>query len=369
MAESMRVMARAEANLVRQVRERRGLSQIALAAAAGLTRQSVGAIEAGRATPAVDVALRLARALDCQVEELFALPTEADRLVPVASSPSTTGRLALAQVAGRWVSYPLSGVAARLAADALAVDAEGAVELVRPIAELRENLVVMGCAGALGLLADRLNMRPGANRFLWFGRSSTAALEALARGHTHVAGVHLTDADTGEANVPDVRRHPGVGAVVLITLARWEAGLVAAPGNPQRIRGPADLGRPRLRLVTREPGSGAQRLLGRELRRAGVDAAAKYVEVQGHLEVAQAVSIGAGDVGVATRDAAIAYGLHFIPLAEERYDLVIPLAALGDPRIERLLDAMNTAAYRRELSSLGYDVRSCGDRVAEIQAA
>ena len=355
---------------MRQVRESRGVSQIALAAAAGLSRQSVGAIEAGRAVPAVDVALRLARALGCPVEQLFGA-SEPTRLAPEFSSSPMTGRVALAQIAGRWVSYPLVGDSARLSADGLVADGtrqRSEVELLRPLVDVRDNLVMMGCAAALGLLADRLNSSPGAGRFLWFGRSSTAALEALAYGHAHVAGVHLTDADTGEANVSDVRRHPGVGAVVLITLARWEAGLVAAPGNPRRIRGPADLGRRGLRLVTREPGSGAQRLLERALQCEGIRQGTT-MQLHGHFEVAHAVAIGAADVGIATRDAAIVHGLHFVPLAEERYDLVIPLHALDDPRIQRLLDTLTAAACRGELSSLGYDVRSSGDRVAEIKAA
>ncbi|WP_434427185.1 substrate-binding domain-containing protein [Nannocystis pusilla] len=159
---------------------------------------------------------------------------------------------------------------------------------------------------------------------------------------------------------------------MLITLARWEAGLLLAPGNPRKIRGAADLGRRGLRLVARETGSGSRRLLERELVRAGLSAAlagAAPVRASGHLEVAQAIASGAGEVGVATRDAAIAFGLEFVPLAEERYDLAIPRALLADPRLERFLDAMTSAAFRRELSSLGYDVRGCGDRVAELDAA
>jgi molybdate-binding protein/DNA-binding XRE family transcriptional regulator len=364
------VMASAPPNRVRELRELRGLSQQALAAAASLSRQSVGAIEAGRATPAVDVALRLARALDCRVEELFALG-DADRLTPEPAAPALTGRVALAHIAGRWVAHSLDRDALRLSADAVVVPSRRGrleVERVRPEAEARDNLVMMGCAAALGLLADRLNARPGAGRFLWLARASTPALAALADGHTHLAGVHLVDGATGEANVPDVRRHTGA-AVVLITLACWEAGLVAAAGNPKKIRDAADLGRRGLRLVTREPGSGARRLLERELARARVDlAATRHVQAPGHLEVAQAVAIGAGDVGVATRDAAIAHGLHFVPLAEERYDLVIPRDSQGDPRISRLLDAMTASAFRRELSTLGYDVRPCGERVAELAA-
>ncbi|PCC74758.1 transcriptional regulator of molybdate metabolism, XRE family [Nannocystis exedens] len=369
-------MSESEPNRVRAVREARGLSQSELAAAASLSRQSVGAIEAGRATPAVDVALRLARALDCRVEELFALAAAEARIEAEPAEPVQAGRVALAHVGGRWVSYPLTGEAMRLAADAIVAEAPKRrgrvqVELVRPRTEAQDNLIVMGCAAALGVLADRLSGRAGAGRVLWLPRSSTQALAALAAQRTHVAGVHLVDGRTGEANVPDVRKHTPA-AIVLITLARWEAGLLLAPGNPRKIRGAADLGRRGLRLVARETGSGSRRLLERELLRAGLSATlaeAAPVRASGHLEVAQAIASGAGEVGVATRDAAIAFGLEFVPLAEERYDLALPRALLADPRLVRFLEAMTSAAFRRELSSLGYDVRGCGDRVAELDAA
>lgn len=375
MMERKRAMSSIEPNRVRIVRESRGLSQVALAAAASLTRQSVGAIEAGRATPAVDVALRLARALDCRVEDLFGSESTAARVEVEATSEVEEGRVALAHIGGRWLSYPLGADESRVSADAILVPGRGgpaAVELVRPGAESRENVVMMGCAAALGLLADRLNARPGAGRFLWFSRSSTAALEAIGRGQAHLAGVHLVDGATGEANVPDVRRHAGAGTIALITLARWEVGLVTAPGNPRRIRTVADLGRRGLRLVGREPGSGARRLLELELERTGLSrelARTPNVRARGHLDVANAIAIGAGDVGVATRDAALAFRLAFVPIAEERYDLAIPLAVIDDPRLQRLIDTMTTGALRRELSSLGYDVGCCGDRVAEVRAA
>ena len=356
-------------NRVRELREARGLSQIDLAAAAKLTRQSVGAIEAGRATPAVDVAMRLAQALGCSVEALFGA-CEVESVVPEPTDTSTDRRLALGHIAGRWVSFPLLGDRMRLSADALA--RPGGVELLRPGAEARDNLVMMGCAGALGLLADRLNARPGAGRFLWLDRSSTAALAALVADQTHLAGLHLTDAGSGEDNVPDVRRHAGAATIVLTTLDRWEAGLVAAVDNPRRIRGARDLGRRGLRLVAREPGSGARRLLERELTRAGHSprlAEAAALVVRSHFAVADAVALGMADIGVATRDVAILHGLHFIPLAEERYDLATPLAMIDDPRVQRLLNAMTAAPFRRELGALGYDVSRCGERAAEVRAA
>jgi molybdate-binding protein len=184
--------------------------------------------------------------------------------------------------------------------------------------------------------------------------------------------VHLTDERSGEDNVPDVRRHVSAATIVLTTLGRWEAGLVAAAGNPKRIRGAGDLGRRGLRIVAREPGSGARRLLERALARAGLSrrlADSAGALVRSHFAVADAVAMGVADVGVATRDVAILHGLHFVPLAEERYDLALPLAMIDDPRVQRLFNAMTAASFRREVGALGYDVSHCGERVAEVRAA
>ncbi|HEU4580367.1 MAG TPA: substrate-binding domain-containing protein [Polyangiaceae bacterium] len=373
-------------NRVRSARLALGMSQAALAAATRLSRQSIGAIEAGRATPAVDVALRIATTLELSVEELFGARSPEAPLVTEATSRCATERVALAQIAGRWLSYGLDGEAMWTAADGLLSQAGEAgagrraraprgsvpVDPVRPLEEVHHNLVLMGCAVGLGLLADRLNSRPGAGRFLWLSRSSTDALSALARRQTHLAGVHLTDEKTGEPNVADVRRHQGREPVTLITFARWEAGLVTARGNPKQIRSSADLGRRGLRCVVRESGSGARRVLDRELGRAGLPrelATQAPLQARGHLQVALAISMGAADVGVATRDAALAFGLHFVPLSEERYDLVVPRSALEDPRVQRLFDTLSSSVFQRELACLGYEVTSSGERVAELSAA
>ncbi|HET7543757.1 MAG TPA: substrate-binding domain-containing protein [Polyangiaceae bacterium] len=365
-------MAEARRNRVRELRERRGLSQGALASAVNLTRQSIHAIEAGRAIPGVDVALRLSEALDCTVDVLFGAAPSDGLLSTECVAESARGRVALSFIAGRWVSYPLERESIWQSADALVAGLaarELEVEPLRAAAECRENVVLMGCAPALGLLADKLNSHRGPGHFLWFTRSSTSALQALGRRQTHLAGVHLIDAASGEANVPDVRRHAGDRAITVITLARWEAGFVVAAGNPQGIRGAAELANAGIRVVRREPGSGAQHLLERELQNAGIDserALASAVQAFGHLDVARAIALGVADVGPATRDAALAFGLDFIAIAEERYDLALPSDELSDPRLARLFEVMTSAAFRRELRALGYDATDCGERVAEV---
>ncbi len=361
-------MKREPQNRLRILREAAGLSQQDLAQAVGLSRQSVLAIESGRHSPSVDLALRLSALLGCTVEDIFATAAPEHLLAePVGATPS--GRVALARLHGKWLSYPLRGEDAMRSADGIAIRAKGDRVEIEPLREARlaqENVVLMGCAQALGLLADRLNSRAGAGRFLWFSRSSTDSLRLLGSGQTHLAGVHLTDEKTGEDNLPDVRRHLRRKQIAMITLARWEVGLLTAKGNPRRIRSLAEVSR--YRLVLREQGSGARRLLTRELAKHGQLGAISDITslvAHGHLAVASAISLGAADVGIASRDAALAFGLHFQPLAEERYDLVLPRTLLGDARMVRMMELLHTAAFQRELSALGYDVRQCGQRIAE----
>jgi putative molybdopterin biosynthesis protein len=359
------------ANRVRELREARALSQVSLAKTVGLTRQSVHAIETGRAVPAVDVALRLSKALDCPVETLFGGTSGDERLTALPVGRRVAGRVALSHIGGRWLSYPLERDGIYRSADGVATTRRQQVSVLRPSSETRENVVIMGCAPALGLLADRLNAHPGSGRYLWFPRPSTTALEALGRRHAHLAGAHLVDAKSGESNLPHVRRYVRDRALVVITLASWQAGIVLPVSNPKRISDVAGLARKGLRLVTRQPGSGAQILLERELKRVGAPlvSARGTPTALGHLEVAQAVAMGFVDAGIASGDAALAFGLKFVPLADERFDLVVPRDELDEPRVARWLDAMTAAPYRREISALGYDVSRSGERIAEIPGA
>ncbi|MEZ4224824.1 MAG: substrate-binding domain-containing protein [Polyangiaceae bacterium] len=360
---------------VAEVRRSRGISQAALAAQVGISRQALGAVEAGRATPGVDVALRLAGALDCSVEALFGEPPRADTLDAEWVGTGSDPRVALARLAERWVCYPLTDTVAT-AADALVERRHERNARVLPLRSTRDaadSLVVMGCAGAFGTLAERVNSRSDGGRLLWVSASSTRALEALAAQQTHVAGVHLQDGKSGSQNVADVARiTAGTRGISVVTLGSWRLGLVTARDNPRALRGLRDLAQRGLRIATREVGSGARRSLDRELRRAGLLRKVQANVVlcaRSHAQVATAVELGAVDVGIATEDAARVHGLGFVPLETERYDLAFPTELQHDLRLQRMIDMLTAAPMRRELSALGYDLRDAGTRVAVLEGS
>jgi putative molybdopterin biosynthesis protein len=345
---------------VREVRIAAGISQQALAERVGISRQALSALEAGRAIPGTDVALKVARALGCQVEALFA-ESEGPANVEAAWAHGVHGRVnervVLAEGDHGWVARPADAGRTQgvQAADGVVTRQRGAVveiELFGAVQAAREGLVVMGCAPALGLLAARLGAVPRRVPMRWIYGTSGDALDALERGEVHMAGIHLRDEETGRYNLPHVERRFARKAMAIVNFASWEQGLVVAKGNPLALRTVQDVVRPRVRLVQREPGAGANKLLEQLL---GPKRAPRRpaLVARGHLEVAQAVAHGAADVGIAIGSVALAWGLDFIPLSAERFDLVFSEAMAADERVARLIDELGSGSFRRELESLG----------------
>jgi len=362
-----------------------GLKQSELAERAGISRQTLSVLESGRGQPATLIALRLARVLGCRVEELFWLRDEGGELTAelagdVLPRNGHPGRALVGSVANRWVAHALSRedpLALTTPADALFVRSRPSdrrtvrLRPLRPLEALESNVLLSGCDPGLAVLAGRMHDRWPGQRLCWIPVSSDAALRALGRGHVHVAGAHLFDEESRQYNVPFVRRAFGGRPMVVITFAHLEEGFAVAKGNPRRIRKPEDIAGPGVRFVNREPGAGARRLLDRLLRKARVPASAvKGYEklLGGHLQVAQAVAMGAADAGVVARSAAIAHGLDFVPLSQERFDLVFPKEWGADVRAARIVETLESRAFRRELVSLGgYDTRESGHVVTELK--
>ena len=179
-------------------------------------------------------------------------------------------------------------------------------------------------------------------------------------GHT------CRDAKSGEPNLPAISRLFPQDSVAVVSFAVWEEGILAAKGNPKNIRTIEDFTRKDIRMVNREEGSGSRALLDDRFKIAGI----KKKDVQGyencaagHLQSAWQVSSGAADCGLATRAAARALGLTFIPLVTERYDLVVRKQHLDLPSVKNMLDVLSRASFRRELEFLGgYNARVAGER-------
>ena len=404
-------------NCVGRKRGAAGLRQQELAARAGISRQSLSMVESGRSVPSAALALRLARALGCKVEDLFwaedaAAPIEAELVVDddvgaqdagVQGVAAVTGgratgqgparrrgqtlpdggtRVALASIDGRWVAHrlnPASVAGFLTAADGL-LSGRGAtaggrarVTLLGDEASARATLLCAGCAPAFGILAARSSRGTMGDRVLWLERSSTAALDLLAKGQVHVAGAHLYDEEAREFNVPFIERRLPQRSMLVFNLASWEAGLVVAAGNPRRIRGVRDLARPELSFVRRQDGAAAQALVERLLRSEGIEPASvarRGLVAGGHAEVARLVALGAADAGIALSTVARAYGLDFIPVAQERFDLIVAKELSIDPRVVRLLDTLGGRTFRREIESLGGHIaRDAGRLIAETRPA
>lgn len=374
---------------VREVRSAQGISQATVADRAGLTRQAISAIESGQYVPNTAVALRLARALGCRVEDLYALPEPAvEREISlVGDLPfGAATRLAVGRVRDRLVGHPL---AAGRAIQEGFVGAEGLlkpaptsrgraapparVDLLVSADRVERTALLMGCDPSLGILSAHLGRRPAGGELVWLNGSSEAALRALAAGEVHLAGSHLHDAASGEYNLPFARRAlAGVGGLV-IGFARWEQGLVVQPGNPKGLHRVVDLARPDVSVVNREPGAGARAMLDELLAAADVpaDAIRGYDRsVTSHLALARLVASGGADAGIGLRAAAEPFDLDFVPLAEVQFDLIVPRDQLEHPVVEQLLETLQSRHLRAELAALaGYDVGQLGSIVAEVPAA
>jgi molybdate-binding protein/DNA-binding XRE family transcriptional regulator len=383
---------------LRLARQARGLSQQQLAGVAGVTRQAVSAVESGHSDPSLRVALGLARALGMTVEDLFGPGEPGDPVLarPIAPVSAPGSRVALATVGDTFVALPLDAdLAARLgfgAAGGLTVrgggtqGAQGAqgtqgaqgisgVQVaVRPIGPPRPTVVVAGCDPALPLLETPLALLDPPLAFAWWPCGSAEALRLAAAGLVHAAGVHRVGPGEGgdSSGIPgdDSSGTPrddtsGIpGGAEAVGFASWREGLVVRPGA--EVHGLDDVARHGLRLVNREPGAQARTLLDRERLRLGLEPSQLTgydSRAAGHLQVAAAIVGGLADAGVSSEPAALAYGLDFIPLAEERFDLLLPAKHAASREVQGLLKVLTSPWLLAQLASLpGYDAARCGER-------
>jgi putative molybdopterin biosynthesis protein len=213
-------------------------------------------------------------------------------------------------------------------------------------------------------LANHLaEILPGASLQLTFA-GSLHGLMLLAEGQSDLAGCHLWDEESQAYNEPFLRRlFPGE-KMALIHLANRKIGLIVPPGNPRHLLGLADLLRPGLRFVNRQPGSGTRVWLDTMLQKQGIDPGQVLgytIEKTTHSQVAQEIAEDRADVAIGLESAAAAFELEFVPLVEECYDLVTFAQTATLQPIATLVDWLGTAQAKEQLSYLvGYDFSEMG---------
>jgi putative molybdopterin biosynthesis protein len=195
---------------------------------------------------------------------------------------------------------------------------------------------------------------------------SLGGIRALRRNLCHIASSHLLQENEQEYNFGFAREELGQ-VPGIINFCKREQGLLVARGNPKKIAGIPDLGRPKVRIVNRAAGTGTRLLLDTGLRKAGIDGTrieGYDREVSRHLDVGLEVLSGRADAGPGIRAVAGLLNLDFVPLRWERFDLLIQKDHFFERGIQLFLGFLSEPAFRELANDLsGYDLSLCGKMV------
>ncbi len=361
---------------VKEFREARGIPVTALAERCGVRRQTIYAIEEGAYVPNASIAIRLARELGSSVEELFPLADDdtssSTQTAALLNGSEGFGRetqlVQVCQRAGRLIVIPVQPASNFLPRVDAAIERRAGrraeVRMIGPEVNRGECLVIAGCDPGLSILqkyAEAAGLRVAI-----LACSSRTALRLLKSREVDVAGSHLLDRASGEYNSPIVRCMFGPNSVSIFRFASWEEGLIFR-GKGRRVRTLADLGTGDFQIVNREKGSGSRSLLDEALADAGISSTRVpgYDRItSGHIAAAFAVASGAADCCIGTKSAARCFGLTFMPLRQEKFDLVLSRSIVRSKSGKALLDILNRAPLRRELEQLaGYETSETGKKI------
>ena len=291
-------------------------------------------------------------------------------------------RVAVGKIADRLLAAPLSrgaGVITSLVqADGLALIPRGTqgleageqvdVRLYRSRTEIERTIF---CIGSHDLTLDLMSqfLAEHDRRLASANVGSQGGLVALRRGEAHLAGSHLLNPETGEYNISYIRQYMPNIPVKVVALVGRQQGLLVRRGNPKGLKDLQDLIRPEVRFVNRQRGAGTRVLLDYHLNRMTIQP--EYIvgysqEEYTHLGVAAAVASGRADCGLAIAAAAQALDLDFIPLFQERYDLVIPRQFAETDLLAPLFGLLADRRFQEAVSRLeGYDVSVMGTIILE----
>ncbi|MGZ9819858.1 substrate-binding domain-containing protein [Peribacillus simplex] len=237
-----------------------------------------------------------------------------------------------------------------------------------PKNEVNHSLVISGQDMVLDLLGQHIQ-KDTSYKTLRSNTGSLSGLISMYNGDSDIVSLHMFDGDTGEYNLPYIKKILVGYPYILLNLVSRKAGLYVKKGNPFGLTNWTDLKHKDLAIINRERGSGARILLDEQLRIHSISSKnlkGYENEETNHLSVASAVSAGIADVGVGIEKAAKIVGIDFVPLITERYDLVI----LKSPKNEQLINVvkriLSSNSFQAEIKALGdYDISQTGSIICE----
>ncbi|MCH7481030.1 MAG: molybdopterin biosynthesis protein, partial [Chloroflexi bacterium] len=326
----------------------------------------------------------LAMWLGRQLEEGETIDATLTRKIASPAGDDDYVRVTLGRVGERMLAAPLSrgaGVISSLVrADGLALlprgsqgeeaGAQVSVKLYRSARELERTIFVIGSHDiALDLFAQYLAQKD--RRLTSANVGSLGGLVALQRGEAHLAGSHLLDPESGEYNLAYLEEYLQNVPVRVVGLVMRQQGLIVKSNNPKGIDSLKSLEREDIVFINRQRGAGTRVRLDYELDKLGIDSN----NVQGynreeytHLGLAAAVASGRADCGLGIAAAAHALNLDFVPLFEERYDLIIPLEFFDSPLLAPLIKLFDSKVLRTEIDGLpGYSAAPFGKIIATVE--
>ena len=288
-------------------------------------------------------------------------------------------RVKLGNIDGKMMAYPLSrgaGVITSLVeADALirvpllkeGVDfgEEVEAELLEDVNRIMNNIIVTGSHDlVLDILRNKLQEEFSDFNLVSLNVGSMGGLLALKQKRTHLATAHLLDPESGEYNFPYIKKILPQRKLMVVNLTYREQGIMAKRGNPKNIKGIDDLVKKDVKFINRQIGSGTRVLFDYLLKNQDINP----LDIQGyskeeytHLMVASAVAEGSVDAGLGILSAAKAFNLDFVPVAKERYDIIIPKEDHSSLKIKKLLTIIRSRKFKKKVLSLGgYDLSQSG---------
>ncbi|MFC7392127.1 substrate-binding domain-containing protein [Scopulibacillus cellulosilyticus] len=231
------------------------------------------------------------------------------------------------------------------------------------------SIIISGQDMVLDMLGSLIEKSHPGYRSLRSYEGSLNSLISMYKGECDIVSMHLFDGDTGEYNIPYVKKILVNDRYIVLNLLSRRAGFYVQQGNPKQIKSWEDLTDSNVKIVNREKGSGARTLLDEQLRIHHISTSTINgydQEETNHLAVAAAIAQGKADAGVGIEKAAKIVGVEFIPLIKERYDIVLIKSEQNLELIDIIKSHLLSDSFKKEIESIGgYDVSMTGSIIYE----